>query len=71
VLGEILANRNGLLAARNEHILLLRNRDKEEFPAARGFFLSVWNGTGGYTFDRNTRDVTHFDAACLSMIGTT
>src|SRR4029077_8807790 len=44
---------------------------REEFAAARGFFLSAWNGTSGYTFDRVIRGVTHIDAACVSMIGTT
>src|SRR5580704_17448938 len=38
-------------------------------PAAS--FLSAWNGTSGYTFDRVIRGVKHIDAACVSMIGTT
>jgi putative DNA primase/helicase len=71
-LGEILAeNPNGVLAVRDELVSLLRSLDREEFAAARGFFLSAWNGTSGYTFDRVIRGVTHIDAACVSMIGTT
>ncbi len=71
-LGEILAdNSNGVLAVRDELISLLRSLDREEFSAARGFFLTAWNGTSGYTFDRIMRGVTHIDAACVSMIGTT
>jgi putative DNA primase/helicase len=71
-LGEILAeNPNGVLAVRDELVSLLRSLDREEFAAARGFFLSAWNGTSGYTFDRVVRGVTHIEAACVSMIGTT
>lgn len=71
-LGEILAeNPNRVLAVRDELVSLLRSPDREEFTAARGFFLSAWNGTSGYTFDRVIRGVTHIDAACVSMIGTT
>jgi hypothetical protein len=71
-LGEILAdNPNGVLAVRDELVSLLRSLDREEYAAARGFFLSAWNGTSGYTFDRIMRGVTHIEAACVSMIGTT
>jgi hypothetical protein len=51
-LGEILsANPNGVLAARDELVSLLKTLDREEYAAARGFFLTAWNGTAGYTFD--------------------
>jgi putative DNA primase/helicase len=71
-LGEILAeNPNGVLAVRDELISLLRTLDREEYAAARGFLLSAWNGTGGYTFDRIIRGRTHIEAACVSIIGTT
>ena len=71
-LGEILAdNPNGVLAHRDELVSLLKTLDREEYAAARGFFLSAWNGTGGYTFDRIVRGRKHIDAACLSMIGGT
>ena len=71
-LGEILAdNPNGVLAHRDELVSLLKTLDREEYAAARGFFLSAWNGTGGYTFDRIVRGRKHIDAACLSLIGGT
>ena len=45
-LGEILAqNPNGVLAHRDELVSLLKTLDREEFAAARGFFLTAWNGT--------------------------
>jgi hypothetical protein len=71
-LGEILAdNPIGTLAFRDELISLLKTLDKEENAAARGFFLSAWNGTGGYSFDRITRGKTYIEAACLSLLGST
>jgi hypothetical protein len=71
-LGEILAdNPNGVLAFRDELVSLLRTLDREEYAAARGFFLSAWNGTGGYTFDRITRGKIHIEAACVSLFGST
>jgi hypothetical protein len=46
-LGEILAeNPNGILAHRDELVSLLKTLDREEFAAARGFFLTAWNGKG-------------------------
>lgn len=71
-LGEILAdNPNGVLAFRDELVSLLKTLDREEYAAARGFFLSAWNGTGGYTFDRIIRGRKHIEAACLSLLGGT
>ena len=71
-LGEILAdNPNGVLAFRDELVSLLRTLDREDNAAARGFFLTAWNGTSGYTFDRIMRGKTHIEAACLSLIGST
>jgi hypothetical protein len=71
-LGEILAdNANGVLAFRDELVSLLKTLDREEHVAARGFFLSGWNGTAGYTFDRIFRGRTHIEAACLSLLGST
>jgi hypothetical protein len=61
----------GVLGFRDELISLLNTLDREEFAAARGFFLSAWNGTGGYTFDGIVRGTTHIDAACLSLLGST
>ncbi len=71
-LGEILAdNPNGILTFRDELISLLKTLDREEYAAARGFFLSAWNGTSGYSFDRIIRGSTHIEAACLSLLGST
>lgn len=49
----------------------LKTLDREEFAAARGFFLTAWNGTTPYKFDRITRGKTHIEAACLSLLGST
>jgi uncharacterized protein DUF3987 len=71
-LGELLAqNPNGLLAHRDELVSLLKTLDREEYAAARGFFLTAWNGTTPYKFDRITRGKTHIEAACLSLLGST
>jgi Protein of unknown function (DUF3987) len=71
-LGVILAdNPNGVLAFRDELVSLLRTLDREEYAAARGFFLTAWSGTSGYTFDRIIRGRTHVEAACISLMGST
>ncbi len=71
-LGEILAdNPNGVLAFRDELVSLLKTLDREDNAAARGFFLSAWNGTGSYKFDRIMRGRTSIEAACLSLLGST
>jgi putative DNA primase/helicase len=71
-LGEILAdNPNGALAYRDELVSLLKTLDREEYAAARGFFLTAWNGTSSYSFDRVTRGKTHIEGACLSLLGGT
>ncbi len=65
------ANPNGVLAHRDELVALLRTLDREDNAAARGFFLTAWNGTSGYSVDRITRTGAHLDAVCLSLIGST
>jgi putative DNA primase/helicase len=71
-LGEVLAaNPNGVLAFRDELVSLLKTLDREEYAAARGFFLTAWSGTSGYTFDRVTRGRTYLEAACVSLVGST
>ncbi len=71
-LGEVMAdNPNGILAFRDEMVSLLKTLDREEYAAARGFYLSAWNGTGSYTFDRITRGKKYIEAACLSFLGST
>jgi hypothetical protein len=69
-LGQILAdNPNGALAYRDELVSLLRTLDREDNAAARGFFLTAWDGKSGYTFDRVVRGKVKIDAACLSLLG--
>jgi len=71
-LGVILAsNPKGTLAFRDELVSLLKTLDREENVAALGFFLTAWNGTSGYTFDRIIRGKTYIEAACLSLLGST
>jgi hypothetical protein len=71
-LGAILVdNSNGVLAYRDELVSLLRTLDREEYAAARGFFLTAWGGKEGYTFDRIIRGTLHIEAACASLLGAT
>jgi hypothetical protein len=71
-LGLALAhNPDGVLTFRDELISLLKYLDDERNAAARGFYLTAWNGTSGYTFDRIVRGSTHIEAACLSILGST
>jgi Protein of unknown function (DUF3987) len=71
-LGEIAArNRQGVLVHRDELMSLLISLDREENIAARSFYLTGWDGNQSYTFDRITRNQTHIDPLCLSVLGTT
>lgn len=71
-LGVVMAdNPNGVMTFRDELVSMLKPLDREENAPARGFFLSAWNGTEGYTFDRIMRGRTHIDACCLSLLGAT
>jgi hypothetical protein len=71
-LGVIMAsNPNGVMAYRDELISMLKPLEKEENAPARGFFLSAWNGTEGYSFDRILRGSTYIPACCLSLLGAT
>lgn len=71
-IGEISAdNPFGFLVHRDEIISLLGTLDREEYVAARGFFLSAWNGTSNYTFDRIGRGHIRIESACLSLLGST
>jgi Protein of unknown function (DUF3987) len=60
-----------VLAHRDELVSLLKTLDREEYAAARGFFLTAWNGTTPYKFDRIGRGKVHIEGACLSLIGST
>ena len=71
-LGDILVSSpNGVLAYRDELMSLLRTLDREEYAAARGFFLTAWGGKESYTFDRIVRGTQHIEAACVSLLGGT
>lgn len=72
-LGELLRqNPDGLLVYRDEIVSLLKTLDREEYAAARGFYLTAWSGSSGYTFDRIGRGLNlHIPAACISMLGST
>src|SRR5262249_3470472 len=71
-LGEILvANPRGVLVVRDELVSLLRALDRGDQAAARGFYLSAWNGTQPYTFDRVLRGHRHIEGACISLLVTT
>lgn len=72
-LGELLRqNPNGLLVHRDELLSLLRSLDREENIEARGFYLTAWNGTESYTFDRIGRGFDlHIPSVTVSMIGST
>jgi hypothetical protein len=69
-LGEILVgNPQGVLSHRDEMMTLLRTLEREDNAAARGFYLTAWDGQSGYTFDRIIRGKQHIESACLSMLG--
>jgi Protein of unknown function (DUF3987) len=69
-LGELLRdNPRGVILNRDELASWLASLDREDSATARGFFLSAWNGSTGYTFDRIGRGTVHIPAACVSVIG--
>ena len=72
-LGELLRqNPDGILVHRDEIMSLLKWLDREDNAAARGFYLTAWNGDSGYTFDRIGRGLNlHIPALCLSLLGST
>ncbi len=69
-LGKILAdNPSGVLALADELSGLLQSLDTTGQEAARGFYLSGWSGTGGYSFDRVERGHISLSRFCLSVFG--
>lgn len=72
-LGELLIhNPNGLLVHRDELLSLLRSLDREDNVEARGFYLTAWNGTDDYCFDRIIRGTNlYVPSVTLSLIGST
>jgi len=69
-LGVILAdNPRGVLALADELSGLLQSLDTAGQEAARGFYLTGWSGTGGYSFDRVGRGSITLSRYCLSVFG--
>lgn len=69
-LGVILSeNPRGLLALADELSGLLQSLETAGQEAARGFYLTGWSGTGGYSFDRVGRGSINLDRYCLSVFG--
>lgn len=69
-LGVILAeNPRGILALADELSGLLQSLDTAGQEAARGFYLTGWGGTAGYSFDRIGRGAITLDRYCLSVFG--
>ncbi len=69
-LGVILAdNPRGVLALADELSGLLQGLDTAGQESARGFYLTGWSGTGGYSFDRVGRGSISLDRYCLSVFG--
>lgn len=69
-LGVILAeNPRGILALADELSGLLQSLDSAGQEAARGFYLTGWGGTAGYSFDRIGRGAITLDRYCLSVFG--
>lgn len=69
-LGMILAdNPRGVLALADELSGLLQSLDTAGQEAARGFYLTGWSGTGGYSFDRVGRGSIALERYCLSVFG--
>ena len=69
-LGQIMSeNPSGVLVHRDEMIYLLRDMDDEKHVSAKQFFITAWNGSSGYTFDRIGRGTLYIERAILSMIG--
>jgi len=72
-LGELLReNTNGLLIHRDELMSLLRALEREDNSEARGFYLTGWNGSESYTFDRIGRGTNlHIPSLTISLLGST
>jgi hypothetical protein len=69
-LGVILSeNPRGILALADELSGLLQSLDTPGQEAARGFFLTGWGGTAGYSFDRIGRGSITLERYCLSVFG--
>ncbi len=58
-----------MILTRDELASWIASMEREENAVARGFFLTAWNGTSAYTFDRIGRGTVHITAACVSVLG--
>ncbi len=69
-LSEILAtNTKGVLALSDELTGLLQSLDAQGQEQARGFYLSGWGGSQGYSSDRVGRGSLSIPRFCLSVFG--
>jgi hypothetical protein len=65
-------NPQGIGVFRDELVSLLKSMDREGQEAARGFYLTGWNGNDSYTVDRIGRGRNNrAEAVCISLIGST
>ncbi|KVO86900.1 hypothetical protein WL21_06570 [Burkholderia ubonensis] len=65
-------NPQGVGVFRDELVSLLKSMDREGQEAARGFYLTGWNGNDSYTVDRIGRGRNNrAEAVCISVIGST
>jgi putative DNA primase/helicase len=69
-LGEILSqNTWGTLCFRDELYGLLKSMDKQGQEGSRAFYLTSYNGSEPYTFDRIIRGTVTISRVCLSLLG--
>lgn len=72
-LGELLRkNPRGLMVHRDELMSLLSALDREDSSEARGFYLTGWNGSDDYVFDRIGRGTNlYIPHLTMSVLGST
>lgn len=72
-LGELLRkNERGLLVHRDELMSLLSALEREDSSEARGFYLTGWNGSDDYVFDRIGRGTNlYIPQLTISVLGST
>lgn len=64
-------NPDGLLVERDEIMGLLTLLRREEKAADRAFYLTAWNGTQSFKFNRIMRGEVNLPNVCLSLLGGT
>jgi putative DNA primase/helicase len=70
-MAELLSrNPRGLLMCRDELAGWLRTLDKKGREGDRELYLTAWDGTESYTYDRIGRGTQYIPALCLSILGT-